>query len=188
MSTRERWIVYPLLFLTLGIALRDKVIPPVRLGNLRMQFEAGAITTPQIRCNQLHVGKVVCERLDAKQSECRALLVNGPSGRPVVVVGADPKTHAGIVETFTDRGLPQVRLHSSNTGGVISTIGRAGRLVLAMGDTGQNFGVFAELPELGQIIPLTLPWRFGTKPVVPQPSNKPAAQQKSPLAPDADKR
>ena len=24
MSTRERWIVYPLLFLTLGIALRDK--------------------------------------------------------------------------------------------------------------------------------------------------------------------
>lgn len=27
MTTRERWIVYPLLFLTLGIALRDKIVP-----------------------------------------------------------------------------------------------------------------------------------------------------------------
>jgi hypothetical protein len=37
MTSRERWIVYPLLFLTLGIAMRDKVIPP-------QHFVAQAVT------------------------------------------------------------------------------------------------------------------------------------------------
>ena len=44
MSTRERWIVYPLLFMTLGIALRDKIMPPAHLGNLGMQIEAGTVS------------------------------------------------------------------------------------------------------------------------------------------------
>jgi hypothetical protein len=140
MSTRERWIVYPLLFMTLGITLRDKVIPPAHLGNLGMQFEAGAITThrircnelqvgeeagaitiPRIRCNELQVGEVVCDRLESKQSVCRTLLVNGPNGRPVVIAGADTKTRAGIVETFTASGIPQVRLLSTDTGGMVVT-------------------------------------------------------------------
>ncbi len=121
MSTRERWIVYPLLFMTLGIALRDKVIPPAHLGNLGMQFEAGAITTQRIHCNELQVGEVICDRLESKQSECRTLLVNGPNGRPVVVAGTDVRTRAGMVETFTASGMPQVQLLSTNTGGMVVT-------------------------------------------------------------------
>ena len=82
MSTRERWIVYPLLFMTLGIAMRDKVVPPNHLGNLDMQFEAGAITTPQVQCSELRVGRVVCERLESEQvqsgqSECQYLVGQG---------------------------------------------------------------------------------------------------------------
>ena len=34
MTTRERWVVYPLLFLTLGIALKDKIIRQVSTGKV----------------------------------------------------------------------------------------------------------------------------------------------------------
>jgi len=42
MSERERWIVYPLLFLTLGIALRDK------LGGTAKKIEAQRVVCEQL--------------------------------------------------------------------------------------------------------------------------------------------
>ena len=48
MSTRERWIVYPLLFLTLGIVMRDKIRAPG-------PFQANEVTAGQIHCGQLQV-------------------------------------------------------------------------------------------------------------------------------------
>ena len=35
MSTRERWIVYPLLFLALGAALRDKLVEKIEISRLK---------------------------------------------------------------------------------------------------------------------------------------------------------
>jgi hypothetical protein len=169
MSTRERWVVYPLLFLTLGIALRDKVIPPAKLGNRGMRLEAATITTPRIRCNELQVGEVVCDRVDAKQSECRTMLVKNADNRPVVVVGSDNKNRAGLLETFTANGMRQVRLLSSDVGGMVTTIERGGKLALILGDSGQNFGLFAELPGSAQLIPLTIPWPIGARPSAPKP-------------------
>jgi hypothetical protein len=180
MSSRERWIVYPLLFLALGTALRDKLIPPDHLGNLGMQFEAGAITAPRIRCQGLQVGQLVCERL----------LVSGPNDRPVVAIGTDSRNRAGIIETFTAGGIPQVRVGSGESGGLVTAIERAGKLELILGDTGKTFGLFAELPGLGQLIPLTLPLRFENKPGVPTPPKQPASavpmpsQQSSPKSPN----
>ena len=112
MSTRERWIVYPLLFMTLGIALRDKIVPPSRFGNMGLQLQANEITGRHINCNELHVKTVVCDRVD-----CHALLVDGPSGRPVVLAGTDPKTRAGLIETFAANGMPEVRIVAGKTGG-----------------------------------------------------------------------
>ena len=156
MSTRERWIVYPLLFMTLGIALRDKVIPR----------------------NRLAVGTVVCNRLQSSRAECHTLLVNNTAGRPVVVARTDANTGAGTVETFTAQGIPQVRLFSTDTGGMLTTIGHAGKVLLVLGHVGRNFGVFAQLPELGPPIPLTLPWKFERKHPVPQLPEKPPASEK----------
>ena len=51
MSTRERWIVYPLLFLTLGIVMRDKVFP-------QRHFQANDVTAERIHCGQLQVEQV----------------------------------------------------------------------------------------------------------------------------------
>ena len=47
MTTRERWILYPLLFLTLGIAMRDKVIPA--------RLKAWEITANSVSCGRLDV-------------------------------------------------------------------------------------------------------------------------------------
>lgn len=168
MSTRERWIVYPLLFLALGIAMRDKVVPPSHL-------EAGSITAPRVRCNELQTGQVLCDRIDAKQSECRTMLVNGPTGQPAVLASSDLNTGAGVVETYAANGLRQVRLFSSDIGGVVTTVERSGKLALILGDTGQSFGVFAEIPGLGQLIPLTLPWKVENKPAGTKPAVKPSA-------------
>jgi hypothetical protein len=119
MSTRERWVLYPLLFLTLGIVMRDKVMLPTHLG--AMQFEAGEIATQRIRCNQLQVKELLCDRLESNQTECRAFLVRGPNGQPTVLAGTDAKTNAGVVETHSAKGIPQVRLYSNNNGGQIAT-------------------------------------------------------------------
>jgi len=149
MTTRERWIVYPLLFLTLGIALRDKIVPPVHL-----------------RCSEL-----VCDRVVSKQTECRTLVVRGPNGHPVIVAGADGKTHAGTLETFTAAGVPQVNLLSSGGGGMVSAVGEEGKVVV--GHMGQNMGVFAKIPASGQMIPLTLPLRLEIKrPASPPPEGQ----------------
>jgi hypothetical protein len=99
MSTRERWIVYPLLFLTFGIALRDKIIPPAHSGNLAMQF--------------------VAEEIFAQRIHCNTLFVDGLKGRPVIIAGIDAKTGAGAILTQTPDGFPQVRLYSTETGGRI---------------------------------------------------------------------
>jgi hypothetical protein len=149
MSTRERWIVYPLLFLALGAALRDKLI------------------------GRLQVGHVICDRLESGQSDCRALIVRGPNGRPVVEAVMDAKSNSGAIGIFSAEGVPLVQLESPSTGGVI----------LLTGHIGQEFGVFARLQELGSIIPVAVPWRYdgnradqpprrGMK-AAPSPTNQP---------------
>jgi hypothetical protein len=159
MSLRERWIVYPLLFLTLGIALRDKVVPPSRFGNFYTNIEAGTVAAPRIRCNEL-----VCDRIKTKQSECNMLLVTSPDGKPVVAAGIDSNGRGGMIETFNAKGTSQVRLLSGKTGGIVTAIQRNGTLALVLGDTGDSFGVFADIGSLGKLIPLTLPWRMENKP------------------------
>jgi hypothetical protein len=149
-------------------------------------MEASTITSPRIRCNELQVEKVVCDRMQANQlqtnrSECRALMVNGVNNKPVVVATSDPNTRSGLVETFTADGFPQLRLFSNGVGGAVMTLERGGRLALFLGDTGQNFGLFAEISGLGRLIPLSIPWRLEKKPAASKPSgSKPSEPPASP--------
>ncbi len=136
MSTRERWIVYPILFLTLGIAMRDKILPPARIGGFGTKLEAGEIDVRRLRCGEFQAGKGICNQLESGRSECRELFVVGPNGRPAIVALADPKSHNGVLETFTADGKPLVQLQSSEAGGIIMTFGSSGR-VLVIGENGQ---------------------------------------------------
>lgn len=51
MSTRERWIVYPLLFLALGVALRDKIVPVHKI-----------VISQEIRARTIRCGELEAER------------------------------------------------------------------------------------------------------------------------------
>jgi hypothetical protein len=88
MSERERWVVYPLLFLALGAALRDKLFDRT--------------TTKRIVCEEL----TVCEEL---------IVLDGapvkPSSRPLVQIG---QTHTGPGRSA--QGLVIVNGHVQVTG------------------------------------------------------------------------
>ncbi len=167
MSTRERWIVYPLLFLALGIAMRDKVIKPSAIGTPGARMQAAEVKAGRIRCNQLIAQEVQ---------------INGPNGRPVVVAGINPMDGSGIVETLNANGFPLVQLCSSNTGGIVKTIGFFGKLLVYLGHIDQNFGVFAELPEKKERIVLTSPIHLENKLPTPSQPRGSAAPSKPPVA------
>jgi hypothetical protein len=52
MTTRERWIVYPLLFLALGIVVRDKLIPPIHKTVVSQEIRAGSIRCGDIKADR----------------------------------------------------------------------------------------------------------------------------------------
>ena len=181
MSTRERWIIYPILFLTLGIAVRDKVIPPTRWSSSVLRV-AGEIVTPQLRCKQVLVDNLVCQRMESGRAECHSFWVTGPTNRPVIAAGTDAKTHAGLLETLSAKGVPQVRLLSTPTGGVVNTIDATGQAQLVLGALGQSLGLFGQLPGR-EPLALTRPLKIEASPSLPQPPNKPATPAKPPEKP-----
>ena len=143
MSTRERWIVYPLLLLTLGIVIRDKILP-------QGHFQANEVAAGRIHCGQLQVdqivegiavrnlrggeefaaGKIHCTQLQvdrvitagglaARGIQCGELVITGQDGRPTVVAGTDPKTKGGLITTLSPAGAPLVLLQPTDSGGVV---------------------------------------------------------------------
>ena len=127
MTTRERWIVYPLLFLALGIALRDKLIPPT------------LIEAEQIRCDRLETEETACQSLSVTSPGNRELIhlgtaangmgrfeLRGVDGATVVAVGTDPAGRSGVVETLAHGGIAQVQLRSTARGGAVAVIDREG--------------------------------------------------------------
>jgi hypothetical protein len=189
MTTRERWVVYPLLFLTLGIALRDKFLPPAHFGAL------------DINVREIHAEKVRCNRLEAAQAECQLVTAGSPkggggvrlgvtagsggqlevlgrNGKVLVLVGAEQGGGAGFVETLTADAVPLVQLRSSQSGGQVTTVGRDGQIEVITGHQGRSFGVFARLPGLPTPVLLTAPpWRLDVKPPAEKssPDQPPAA-------------
>ncbi len=132
MSTRERWVVYPLLFLTFGIVMRDKVVPPshfeanelaaakLRCSELRVDNAiAGELVAPHVQCVELRADKAIAAGLAVRRVQCGELIVEGPNGRPTVVAGTDTKTKGGSIITLSAAGVPLILLEPTDSGGVI---------------------------------------------------------------------
>jgi hypothetical protein len=145
MSTRERWIVYPLLLLTLGIVMRDKVMPQghfqanevaagrIHCGQLQVDRVASAdgiavrslqcregLTAGKLHCGQLQVDNLVAAGgLVVRGIKCGELVVGGPNGRPTVIARTDPKTKGGTVITLSSAGVPLILLQPTDSGGVV---------------------------------------------------------------------
>ncbi|HYW79255.1 MAG TPA: hypothetical protein VE890_06735 [Thermoguttaceae bacterium] len=184
MTSRERWVVYPLLFLTFGMTMRDKVWPqPHFIANDMTAF--GEITAGKIICSQLDVGRATAQRLESIQSECQLLTLSDQHGRNairlgsgsngtgrlellatdgdvLVALGGDEVGESGRVETFADGGVPQTQLRSTEAGGLVTAIDAEENIWLILGHYADQYGVFAESAEARRRVPLTIPWRFET--------------------------
>lgn len=93
MTHRERWTVYPLLFLSLGVALRDEFVPTLEADLIRCR---GMVVTGADGADLV--------RLDGGRHGGR-LELNDGQGRPLVILERGAK--GGAVITYNSRGVPR---------------------------------------------------------------------------------
>jgi hypothetical protein len=106
MSTRERWIVYPLLFLALGTAIKPKLVPAERVACRHLEVVDEELQ-PRIR-------------LTAGARDDGAIRIMNRSGQAVVMLKSDAATRAGLIETLNDAGRVQTAMMSSAGGGEVA--------------------------------------------------------------------
>lgn len=155
MTDRERWTIYPLLFLALGIAVKDKLFHEVKTDN---------VFSKKLQCNSLIV-------TDQQGSE-QVLITATPSGGLVRTRGAmaivdqtgreqvllSSTSNGGFIRSrgtlaVTDRdGLEQVQVSIGPAGGQIQTHGTHNGLITLLGYTDQ-FGGLMFLDERGALRP-----------------------------------
>lgn len=106
MTSRERWTVYPLLFLAIGLAMRAVVQPLDRVDMVR----ADAVDAGQVVCREflvtgsdgtvlVHIGRVVGGgggRIEIKDAR----------GTDAIAIGTRPEGRDGHVERFDAAGEP----------------------------------------------------------------------------------
>ena len=119
-------------------------------------------------------------QLKAGQAECHAMVVVDAEGKPVVLALADKNAEAGAFQLMRSNGSPLVQMRATDAGGLVTAIGHGGKVLVAMGSEGQNYGVFGQFPQIGPPFPLTSPNRFDIKAITPKSTQTPA-----PLTPPA---
>ncbi len=215
MNTRERWIVYPLLFLTLGIALRNQFLPTRRFGAIDLQ--AAEVKAQKIICNEVivmekasgrklefedmkanHVVGGLGEFVQTKSREmdCLGLKISSEEGKPIVLLTEDSTAKAGVLQMMNEKGTPLAQIRPTSSGAAFVSWRSDGKALVAMGHEGENFGVFAQFPQAGPPFPLTSPWRFqgtptpGAQPQQIDPKGLPQnlpQQKTTPLVPPTQK-
>jgi hypothetical protein len=178
MSERERWIVYPLLFLALGVALRDTMIRPV---------------TDEVRCRRLVVYDVrdrpvaeiapleVAVRGSREAAHVGTLRLLDPFGLPVVSVDHEGLDVSGSLNVFGPTNKPVVHLGASESGGVVQVYHHRGDWSLALGQWEKFSGLLVQAlgSQVQQVLvdatnPLeSLPEQLGVEGLPPEPVEDP---------------
>jgi len=110
MTSRERWTVYPLLFLALGLAMRAIAVPQGEFGAARVD----ALESTRLVCKEIvienddgtilvHMGRVVGVgggRIEIKDQD----------GVDTIAVGTQHNDREGVVEFFDSKGDPAGQL------------------------------------------------------------------------------
>ena len=106
MSSRERWTVYPLLFLALGLAMRAIIVPHGEFAAARVDsLEATRLVCQEIIIESkdgtilVHMGRVA-------QGGGGRIEVKDADGVDALAVGTGPGSREGAVEFFDDAGRP----------------------------------------------------------------------------------
>ena len=167
MTNRERWIVYPLLFLTLGLGMRDKVAPPSPRF-MRPGMNAMNVRCVHLECQDLTVTGPNGEkriRMGVTSNQAGQMEVYGSDQSMVMVAGADNTGQSGRVQTLAADATPQVSLHSTDRGGQVATFDRDDETRVVLGYGAMGPGTFLISPEEEGVIRYTHPWlpvRVGT--------------------------
>jgi hypothetical protein len=136
MSDRERWIVYPLLFLAIGFGLKSQWPRPDDL------------ECRSVRCKNIVVDNLdgtPCIRLGSTQVQAGEIRLYGAARQPVMTLGADRGGNQGIVETFDASRNQRVVMGSDATGGFVRLFGQPNVPSLFLGHDGRHeiLGVLA---------------------------------------------
>lgn len=110
MTSRERWTVYPLLFLALGLAMRAIVVPQGEFDAARV----GALESTRVVCKEIvienddgtilvHMGRVV-------QGGGGRIEIRDKDGTDAIAIGTRPDDRDGVVEFFDADGSPEGQL------------------------------------------------------------------------------
>ncbi|NCA11294.1 hypothetical protein EBR56_05735 [bacterium] len=106
MTSRERWTVYPLLFLAIGLAVRAVAVPEEEFAAARV----GDLETARIVCREIvvkaadgtvlvHIGSVIGAgggRIEIKDE----------NGVDSIAIGTRPQDRSGAVECYDAEGQP----------------------------------------------------------------------------------
>jgi hypothetical protein len=110
MTTRERWTVYPLLFLAIGLAMRSQSGAPDLDGRVRVEvLDASSVICRELRVESadgptlVHLGRV-------KGGGGGRIEIRDSRGNDSVAVGTRPGRSEGGVEFFDFDGAESARL------------------------------------------------------------------------------
>lgn len=101
MTSRERWTVYPLLFLAIGLALRAVTVPPEK-------FTVDELEASRIVCGEIvissddgtklvHLGRV-------KGAGGGRIEISDLDGAEAIAIGTGPEGRDGVIEFFDTDG------------------------------------------------------------------------------------
>jgi hypothetical protein len=103
-TTRERWTVYPLLLLAIGLAVRGNtststVVPAV---------SAGAVTADTVFCKELAIitddGQIVVHAGRVKEGGGGRIEIRDAEGNDAIAIGTSAESRNGSVEFFDAEG------------------------------------------------------------------------------------
>jgi hypothetical protein len=107
MTPRERWVVYPLLFFALSLALKPKLLQEIETKRLRCE----SLTIAHGNETGIYLGMNVRRGPNqAPQAEGGSVQVFGERERLAVMIDAGQDGKAGIIRTFAE-GRPQMTLN-----------------------------------------------------------------------------
>lgn len=123
MSTRERWIVYPLLLMALLLGVKDR-IPP----------------RSQIQCRNIECNELIVKSLDGQRrvrigdhAGQSSLIVFAQQQRPALILQTQPDGGSGQVQVIDAEGSPSVVLGSTSDGGRVELYSGRDQPALWMG-------------------------------------------------------
>lgn len=139
MTSRERWTIYPLLFLSLGMGLRSRL--------------TGMETATTVRCQRLFIvdeaGKPLIAAGASRDGSAGEILIQTAAGIPQVDLGSNGA--AGNLRTFGPDGKPLTLLRGSPRGGHLALLRGDQQVVFSLGHDDQESGIFALDIPTGQV-------------------------------------